>query len=124
MPLRGMNHAALRVKDVKRAYMFYHDTLELPIDRIIGSQSSPRIVFLQGVELSQARPDQGPAGFSHLGLVVERIEEVYEELRKKGIVFEGPVRDVRFEDEKKAVKVAFFSDPDGNRVELVEWRDL
>jgi len=112
------------VKDVRRAYRFYHETLKLPIDRIIGSESSPRVVFLQGVELSQARPEQGPAGFSHLGLQVERIEEVCEDLRKKGIVFEGPVRDVKFEDEKKAVKVAFFTDPDGNRVELVEWRDL
>jgi len=119
-----MNHTALRVKDVKKAHQFYHEVLKLPIVRLIGEDDNPRIVFLQGLELSQIRPEHDGATFSHLGLEVSKIEEVYEDLKKKGVVFEGPVRDVKFEKEGKAVKVAFFNDPDGNRVELVEWRDL
>jgi len=124
LPILNMNHTALRVKDVKKANQFYHDILKLPTIRTIGPSDNPRLVFLQGLELSQIRPEQGSVSFSHLGLEVSKIEEVYEELKKKGVVFDGPVRDVKFEAEKKAVKVAFFNDPDGNRVELVEWRDL
>ena len=120
-----MNHTALRVKDMNEAFHFYHEVLKLPIVRTIGPDDNPRIVFLQGIELSRIRPeDQSGVSFSHLGLEVSRIEEVYEELKKRGVVFDGPVRDIKFEEERKAVKVAFFRDPDGNRVELVEWRDL
>ena len=62
--------------------------------------------------------------FNHLGLEVCKIEEVYKELKGKGIEFDTPVRDIRFEEEGKAVKLTSFKDPDGNRIELVEWRDL
>ncbi len=119
-----MNHVAVRVRDVKKAFHFYHEILKIPTVRIIGTDNDPRTVFLQGLELSQINPEERDVSLSHLGLEVSNIEEVYEELMKKGVVFDGPVRDVKFEKEKKAVKVAFFNDPDGNKVELVEWRNL
>lgn len=125
LPILNMNHTALRVMDVKKAFHFYHEVLELPVVRIIGPEESPRIVFLQGIELSGRRPeDESTDCFSHLGLEVSDIKEVVEELKKKGIVFDTEVRDIKFEEEGKAVKITFFKDPDGNRVELVEWRDL
>ena len=120
-----MNHTALRVKDVKKTFHFYHEVLGLPIVRIIGSKKNPRLVFLQGIELSGIKSGEENLGsFSHLGLEVSNIEEVYDELTEKGIEFETPVRDIKFEEEGKAVKITSFKDPDGNRVELVEWRTL
>lgn len=125
MPILNINHTSIRVKDLKKAFHFYHEVLGLPVVLRIGPEDDPRIVFLQGLELSRFRPeDEDSGGFSHLGLEVSNIEEVYEELKGKGIVFDMSVRDVRFEAEGKAVKIAFFRDPDGNRIELVEWRDL
>lgn len=124
MPILNMNHVAVRVRDVKKGFHFYHEILKIPTVRVIGPDDDPRMVFLQGLELSQIKPEHSGVTFSHLGLEVSKIEEVYEELMKKGIVFDGPVRDVKFEKEKKAVKIAFFNDPDGNKVELVEWRNL
>lgn len=125
MPILNMNHTSIHVEDLKKAFHFYHEVLGLPVVRRIGPEDNPRIVFLQGLELSRTRPEnEGSGGFSHLGLEVSNIEEVYEELKEKGIVFDMPVRDIRFEAEGKAVKIAFFRDPGGNRVELVEWRDL
>ena len=125
MSILNMNHTSLHVEDVKRAYLFYNEVLGLDVVRIIGSEESPRIVFLQGIELSKKRLDEESAGcFSHLGLEVENIEEVVKELERKGVVFETEIRDIKFEEERKAVKITFFRDPDGNRVELVEWRDL
>ena len=120
-----MNHTALRVKDVKNAFHFYHEVLGLPIVRIIGPKKKPRLVFLQGIELSSIKSgEENKGSFSHLGLEVNNIEEVYKELKEKGIKFETPVRDIKFEEEGKAVKITSFKDPDGNRVELVEWRPL
>lgn len=125
MSILNMNHTALRVKDMKKAFDFYHDVLKLPVVRVLGPKDSPRVAFLQGIELSRIRPeDQSGVSFSHLGLEVSGIDEVYEELKKKGVVFDGPVRDIKFEEERKGLKLAFFRDPDGNRVELVEWREL
>ena len=125
MPILNMNHTSIRVKDLEKSFHFYHEVLGLPVVRRIGPEANPRIVFLQGLELSRAGPEEeSSGGFSHLGLEVSNIEAVYEELKEKGVPFDVPVREIRFEDEGKAVKIAFFRDPDGNRIELVEWRDL
>jgi len=120
-----MNHTSLRVKDVKKSFQFYHEVLGLPVERTIGTKESPRIVFLQGIELSHRRPEDDNTGcFNHLGIEVSNIEEVVKALKEKGVVFDTEIRDITFEEEEKAVKITFFRDPDGNKVELVEWRDL
>ena len=124
MSILNVNHAALRVRDLKKAVHFYRDLLGIPTARIIGPVEDPRIVFLQGIELSAVQPGSEEAGFSHLGLEVRHIEKVCEELKGKGITFDTPLRDVTFDEEGKAVKIITFKDPDGNRVELVEWRNL
>lgn len=123
MPILNMNHTSIRVKDLNKAYQFYKEVLGLPVVRIIGSEKDPRLVFLEGIELSKSE-NKEELGFSHLGLEVENIEEVCKDLTKKGVNFESTLRDIEFKEEGKAVKIIFFKDPDGNRVELVEWRDL
>ena len=129
-PKISTNHISFRVKDLKESFHFYHEVLQLPIIRIIGPKDNPRLVFLQGLELSQLRPGEewippGKTGFfGHIGLEVENIEEWIKRLEAKGIEFTTRFRDVKFEAEKKAVKVSFFLDPSGIPLELVEWRDL
>ena len=56
MPILNVNHTALRVKNLKKALNFYHEVLGLPIVQIIGSKNEPKIVFLQGIELSGIKP--------------------------------------------------------------------
>lgn len=126
MPILNMNHASLRVRDVKKSLHFYHEVLGLPVVRTLGPKESPRTVFLQGIELTSRKPEEeyDVIGFNHLGLEVNMIEDVVKELKSKGIVFETDIRDIKFEEEGEAVKITFFKDPDGNKVELVEWRDL
>lgn len=125
MPILNMNHTSLRVKDVKKSFQFYHDVLGLPVERTIGPNESPRIVFLQGIELSHRRPEEDSTGcFNHLGIEVSKIDEVIKALKEKGVVFDTEIRDIKFEENEEAVKIIFFRDPDGNKVELVEWRDL
>ena len=121
----NLNHLAICVKDMKKAYKFYNKVLGLPVVRITGTEENPQRVTLQGLELSIIRPESEDAGgFSHVGFEVSNIEKIYEALKEKGVVFDMPVRDIKMEAEGKAVKIVFFRDPDGNRIELVEWRDL
>ncbi|MFQ6074506.1 MAG: VOC family protein [Candidatus Bathyarchaeia archaeon] len=129
-PRISTNHISIRVKDLQEAFRFYHEVLQLPIVRIIGPEDNPRLIFLQGLELSQRKPEEAwvppdkTGFFDHIGFEVENIEEWIERLEAEGVQFTLRFRDIRFEEEKKAVKVSFFLDPSGIPLELVEWREL
>jgi catechol 2,3-dioxygenase-like lactoylglutathione lyase family enzyme len=119
LPILNMNHTGIKVKDLKKAFHFYNKVLNIPKVQVIGPEDNPKYVFLQGLELKQKRPEDREVSFIHVGFEVCNIEEVYEEL-KKNVVFKGPIKDRKFVNEKKAVKFASFTDPDGNIVEIVE----
>ncbi|MQA89981.1 MAG: hypothetical protein GEU90_07085 [Gemmatimonas sp.] len=52
----------------------------------------------------------------HIGFEFADLDAAYRELEAKGITFEGPVRDIP----SIGLKIAFFTDPSGVRVELTE----
>ena len=124
------NHISLKVKDLQESLHFYNHVLQLPVVRIIGPKNQPRLIFLQGLELSQINSDEEwlspeQAGFfGHIGFEVENIEAWIERLEQAGVQFTTRFRDVKFKEEKMAVKVSFFLDPNGIPLELVEWRQL
>ncbi len=130
MSRMSMNHISLRVRDLKVSFRFYHEILGLPIVRIIGPQENPRLIFLEGLELSQLKPGQEcidpvQTGFyGHIGFEVQNIEQWIKKLDEQGVKFTLKFRDVIFNEEKVAVKVSFFTDPDNIPLELVEWRKL
>ena len=129
-PKLSTNHLSLKVKDLQASFRFYHHVLQLPVVRIIGPKDNPRLIFLQGLELSQVGPDDEwvpppkTGFFGHIGFEVENIDAWIERLEAEGVQFTLRFRDVKFEDEKMAVKVSFFLDPSGIPLELVEWRTL
>jgi len=124
------NHISLKVKDLQESLRFYHQLLQLPIERVIGPKDNPRLIFLQGLELSQIQPDDEwipptkTGFFGHIGFEVEDIDAWIKRLEAEGVQFTLRFRDVKFENEKMAVKVSFFLDPSGIPLELVEWRNL
>ena len=126
----SMNHISLRVKNLQESFRFYHEILGLPVVRIIGPLENPRLIFLEGLELSQLKPDQesvdpDQTGFyGHIGFEVQDIEQWIKKLEEQGVQFTLKFRDVIFKEEKHAVKVSFFTDPDNIPLELVEWRKL
>jgi catechol 2,3-dioxygenase-like lactoylglutathione lyase family enzyme len=67
------------------------------------------------------KPPKGPVGldaqigFRYVTFVIKNISMVCEELKKKGIEFEVPEKELR-----PGVKIAMVRDPDGNIVEFVE----
>lgn len=114
------NHISIRVKDLEASLRFYRDLLGLPVER----RSAGDIVWLPGVEMSQLKEGQEFAFTGHIGLGVRNIEEACAYLEEQGVEFDVPLKDVLFEEMGKGLLLAFFKDPDGLSVELVQWRDL
>ena len=118
-------HVGLRVADRGRSVAFYralgyevvgevpetgigHLTmLKLPDDKFVT------------IELVHQPGDDGPAGsgLSHFVIAVESMAATVAGLATHGIDVEGPTSP----DESDDFLTAFITDPDGNRIELVQW---
>ena len=114
------NHISIKVKDLEASLRFYRDLLGLPVER----RSAGDTVWLPGVEMSQLKEGQEFAFTGHIGLGVRNIDEACAYLEAQGLEFQTPLKDVLFEEMGKGLLLAFFKDPDGLLVELVQWRDL
>lgn len=127
MKLHSIHHAAIIVSDYSSAIAFYVDILGL---RILRDQNRPskddRKIDLElpdGTQLELFVKKNCPKrctypeayGFRHIAFMVNHIEEVLEELNAKQVKTEPIKIDP---DTKKAT--AFFYDPDGLPLELVE----
>jgi lactoylglutathione lyase len=115
------NHISIKVKDLEASLRFYRDLLGLPILR---RSENPDIVWLPGLELSPLREEQEFAFTGHIGLGVRNIEAACAYLEEQGLEFSVPLKDTIWEQMGKGLQLAFFKDPDGFSVELVQWRDL
>lgn len=120
------NHISIKVKDLEASLRFYQGLLGLPVVRRSGKD--PDIVWLPGLELSQLKEGQEFAFTGgHIGLGVRNIDEACTYLEEQGMEFDVSLKDIiwdKMEPNRKGLLLAFFKDPDGNRVELVQWRDL
>jgi len=123
----GVNHAAVKVKDLAKSVKFYHEIVGLPIIRKIGPADNPRVVFFPGIELSQIKETdtgESPGFFNHIGLAVDNIEETCKHLEAHAVIFDTPLKEIVFEEIPERLQLAFFKDPDGIRIELVKWIPL
>jgi len=111
MPQRlvGINHVALEVGDLEEALEFYGRFFEL---RLRGVVSGMAFIDMgdQFLAISEGR-SQGPDHGRHFGLVVDDKEAVRADLQAAGIaILPGRGLD--------------FLDPWGNRIEIVDYRDI
>lgn len=115
----GTHHIALKTKNFAALRSFYRDTLGL---EEIGAFDGRNIVFFDtgetAIELIEAEPDAPAGAFAHLAFQVANCDETYQALREKGIEFHVEPRS--FPETNPQVRIAFFRDPDGNELELVE----
>ncbi|MCV0395714.1 MAG: VOC family protein [Rhizobiaceae bacterium] len=111
--LVGVNHVALEVGDIEEALAFYGSIFDFELR---GGDFKPgrSVAFIdmgdQFIALSEGR-SQKPDDHRHFGLVVDdrsRVRELAEEAGAK--VLDGPTLD--------------FLDPWGNRVQVVEYKDI
>jgi lactoylglutathione lyase len=104
--LVGINHVALEVADLERSLDFYGRLFEL---RFRGRSATAAFVDIgdQFIALMQGE-GQSPDGARHVGLVVDDKEVVRRDLVAAGVeILPGHRLD--------------FLDPDGNRIEIVQY---
>lgn len=120
MEFIGVHHMAIITDDVARLRAFYVDVLGLPV---VGGFPGRAIIFIgaggTAIELVErsARPDGG-GGWDHLALEVADIDTAYAELTARGVPFHSAP--MAFPPAAPSVRIAFFKDPDGNVLELVQ----
>jgi lactoylglutathione lyase len=122
-----MLHTAYRVSDVKRSVDFHARVAFREIGRIVFEDGSMLLMLnLPGdgevVTLELAYHPKLDSleignGFSHIVVQVDRLDATLAELTARGIAFDvmqTPAVD-------SGPKTSFVHDPDGYRIELVEW---
>lgn len=124
-----LEHVNLTVSDLDAAAKFYCDLLGLKVRwrRELDAPETPAIHIGDDrfyLALFAADPDQAArlpepeytrVGFNHLGFVVDDLDAKVAWLAQRGI-------EARIMDEYEPGRRAYFYDPDGIEVELVEYR--
>ena len=90
----------LRVQDLETERRFYHDTLGFGIDE---AQSDPHFVMLQTTGAMLALEDVShqpekvtPAGSAEIGLIVEDVDQVWQDWKSKGVSLLSQPADLPF----------------------------
>jgi catechol 2,3-dioxygenase-like lactoylglutathione lyase family enzyme len=116
--LKTIGQIHVSVTDVDRAVAFYRDLLGLPfLFRVAGQPMAffdcDGVRLYLGVPESEAFRARGMLYFS-----VPDVDEAYAELTARGVPFlDGP--HVVHRDERSEIRMAFFTDPDGNNLALM-----
>ncbi len=127
MPLQGISEVILVVKDLERSTAFYRDVVGLIEEDVRNPKfvwfwagppgKSQRIGITAGPLTYGAAHCGGPQHFA-FGTERARIPELKAALEAQGVEVEGPV-EFKFWN---ALSI-YFSDPDGNRIELCGFAD-
>jgi catechol 2,3-dioxygenase-like lactoylglutathione lyase family enzyme len=108
--LVGINHVALEVGDIEEALSWYGSVFEFELRGRAGSRMAFIDMGDQFIALSSGR-GQAPDAARHFGLVVDDKEAVRARLRELGVAVQ-------------ASGSLDFSDPWGNHVQVVDYRDV
>ena len=119
-------HVGLRVTDLERSLAFYtalgYEVVGSVPDTPLGRLTMLKLPGDEFVTVELVHdPSRGAVepgtGLSHLVVQVERMDDAVARLASAGIVAEAPVSPDGTED----FLTAWITDPDGRRIELVQW---
>ena len=125
----SLDHIAITVHDMERAVDFYRDVLGLEVlGQLLLNEGTFKLVYLQAgagrIELfafteegrrSQTADRNEDPGFKHVAFGVDDVDAVAGRLKAKSVRFT-----VEPTDAPGGVRLAFFHDPDGNLLEIVD----
>jgi catechol 2,3-dioxygenase-like lactoylglutathione lyase family enzyme len=117
MRLTGIHHSSILVTDMARARQFYGETLGLREVERPANFTTPVVWFEVGDEHVHLIPSDAPDSKSprHFALHVDDARAAREHLRSHGITVEETVP-------IPGADRFFIHDPDGNLVELIQWK--
>ena len=124
--LKGLDHFALNVKDMKRAEEFYTNTLGFTVIRRSETQAGLKhfeidagnvvIALFESpdLDLKKAHDTMTEEGYLHFafGASYKQFDSILENLKQKGVIMDGEPRDWG-----KSVSV-YFRDPDDHQLEI------
>ena len=119
-------HPAYRVSDLSASLTFYRNLGYEPVGRVdLGDGASLTMLMFPGDEVVTLelvhRSSDGPVdvgtGFSHLAVQTDNLTATLEALSKAGLK-PGPVERP---GGPEGAQTAWLRDPDGYRIELVQW---
>jgi lactoylglutathione lyase len=118
-------HVGLRVSDLERSLAFYttlgYEVLGQVPETAFGSLTMLKLPRDEFVTLELVHPPGAgavePGGFNHLVVQVDSMKETVAHLAARGIEAEPPSSPDGGED----FWTAWLTDPDGYRIELVQW---
>ncbi len=119
--IAGAHHIALFTADLERLRDFYTNVLGL--EEVGRFEGRPIVFVAAGATAIELVGDKAPdeprgQGWNHLALEVGDIDAAVAALEARGVVFQGPPAD--FPPEAPRARIAFFRDPDGNLLELIQ----
>jgi catechol 2,3-dioxygenase-like lactoylglutathione lyase family enzyme len=118
----GLEHVAICAKDTEALAKWYCDVLGFTVC-YRGSKAPPTLFVKQpGGSMIEIMPAKGPRpsrgendeGLAHLALSVTGFDAAFQALKAKGVRFIGEPKDA-----SGGVKVVFFSDPEGNLIQII-----
>jgi len=123
--IRGFDHFAITVNDMKRSIEFYRDILGLSVLGKLVKENGIFVYLKLGTDMielfefdKKGKPYQAKElediGIQHLGLKVDSVDDVTEKLKKEDVKFTLEPRSI------DGVRLAFFEDPDGIFIEIIE----
>jgi catechol 2,3-dioxygenase-like lactoylglutathione lyase family enzyme len=120
------HHVAIQTANFDAMEAFYTQTLGFPVTRrwddagiIFIDIGSTTIELIRKADAGPSRGSKTQApdvGLNHIALLVESTDAAFEEIQARRVSIVSPPADF------KDVRIAFFTDPDGNVLELVEER--
>ena len=124
--IKSVQHIAVVTTDVERAAAFYTQVLGFKETLRLETTHSGTIVFVSanGTQLElfgggnpkEPGEGEGKVGFPHVALLVDDVDLEYERLKALGVEFDVPPTEA-----DAGIRLAFFKDPDGNRLEIIKF---
>ncbi|MBI4429859.1 MAG: VOC family protein [Ignavibacteriales bacterium] len=124
-----IDHTTMTVRSLERSVNFYTNLIGFVVDHDMWiPEANLKIVFLRigdtmlelfgvpkvdGVAISEKNE---VVGYKHICLLTDGVDREYERLSQAGVKFHVPPKNVQ------NVRVAFFKDPDGMDIELIEYQ--
>ena len=128
--MNTVQHVAFNCTDIKRQEQFYTHHFGFRRSRVFNADTPDEFIMLRlgsiCLELFSANEcavaGEQRVGFKHLAFEVEDLETVVIDLQADGIETDAIID---CSSVVSGLRVCFFNDPDGNRIELMEgYRDL